>query len=83
MTVDDFKGLKFRAQAGKVLESQFKALNAGSATIAFGETYAALQQGTVDGQENTFNNFDTQNIKKFKNTSPYLNMVVRLCYLCK
>lgn len=58
--VEDFKGLKFRAQAGKVLESQFHALNAGSATIAFGETYAALQQGTVDGQENTFNNFDTQ-----------------------
>src|SRR5699024_4453106 len=56
----DFEGLKFRAQAGKVLESQFEALGAGSATIAFGETYAALQQGTVDGTENTFNNIDTQ-----------------------
>lgn len=60
VTIEDYKGLKFRAQAGKVLEAQFHALNAGSATIAFGETYAALQQGTVDGQENTFNNFDTQ-----------------------
>jgi C4-dicarboxylate-binding protein DctP len=56
----DFNGLKFRAQAGKVLEAQFKAVGAGSATIPFGETYAALQQGTVDGQENTFNNIDTQ-----------------------
>ncbi|HWL24172.1 MAG TPA: DctP family TRAP transporter solute-binding subunit [Ureibacillus sp.] len=56
---EDFAGQKFRAQAGKVLEAQFKALDAGSATIAFGETYAALQQGTVDGTENPHNNFDT------------------------
>ena len=68
--VEDFKGLKFRAQAGKVLESQFHALDAGSATIAFGETYAALQQGTVDGQENTFNNFDTQ---KYQEVQKYLS----------
>src|SRR5699024_6571002 len=60
----DYAGLKFRAQAGKVLESQFQALDAGSATIAFGETYAALQQGTVDGSENTFNNIDTQNYQE-------------------
>ncbi|MEK4230442.1 DctP family TRAP transporter solute-binding subunit [Solibacillus sp. FSL H8-0538] len=73
VTIEDYKGLKFRAQAGKVLEAQFHALNAGSATIAFGETYAALQQGTVDGQENTYNNFDTQKYqevqKYFSNTA--------------
>ncbi|WP_019121684.1 DctP family TRAP transporter solute-binding subunit [Brevibacillus massiliensis] len=57
---DEFKGQKFRTQAGKVLEAQFKALGAGAATIPFGETYTALQQGTVDGQENTWNNIDTQ-----------------------
>ncbi|WP_301107917.1 DctP family TRAP transporter solute-binding subunit [Sporosarcina sp.] len=68
---EDLKGLKFRAQAGKVLESQFNALKAGSATISFGETYAALQQGTVDGQENTFNNFDTQ---KYSEVQKYLTV---------
>jgi len=57
---EDFHGQKFRMQAGKVLEAQFKALGAGGATIPFGETYTALQQGTVDGQENTWNNIDTQ-----------------------
>lgn len=57
---EDFKGQKFRTQAGKVLEAQFKALGSGAATIPFGETYTALQQGTVDGQENTWNNIDTQ-----------------------
>jgi C4-dicarboxylate-binding protein DctP len=68
---EDFKGLKFRAQAGKVLESQFHALGAGSATIAFGETYAALQQGTVDGQENTYNNIDTQ---KYQEVQKYMTL---------
>jgi len=68
---EDFKGLKFRTQAGKVLEAQFKGLGAGSATIAFGETYAALQQGTVDGQENTFNNIDTQ---KYQEVQKYLSI---------
>lgn len=57
---EEFAGQKFRTQAGKVLEAQFKALGAGAATIPFGETYTALQQGTVDGQENTWNNIDTQ-----------------------
>ncbi|MCI1696224.1 DctP family TRAP transporter solute-binding subunit [Aneurinibacillus aneurinilyticus] len=67
----DFKGLKFRAQAGKVLEGQFKALGAGSATIPFGDTYAALQQGTVDGQENTYNNMDTQ---KYQEVQKYMTI---------
>ncbi|MEX2414542.1 MAG: DctP family TRAP transporter solute-binding subunit [Paenibacillaceae bacterium] len=70
-SVADFKGMKFRVQAGKVLEGQFKALGAGSATIAFGETYAALQQGTVDGTENTFNNMDTQ---KYQEVQKYLTV---------
>jgi C4-dicarboxylate-binding protein DctP len=67
----DFNGLKFRAQAGKVLEAQFTTIGAGSATIPFGETYAALQQGTVDGQENTFNNIDTQ---KYQEVQKYLTV---------
>src|SRR5665648_226315 len=71
LTPENFKGLKFRTQAGKVLEAQFKALGAGSATIPFGETYAALQQGTVDGQENTYNNIDTQ---KYEEVQKYLSV---------
>ncbi|MFT9847764.1 TRAP transporter substrate-binding protein [Aneurinibacillus sp. REN35] len=70
-TPKDLTGLKFRVQAGKVLEGQFKALGAGSATIPFGETYAALQQGTVDGTENTFNNIDTQ---KYEEVQKYLTV---------
>jgi len=59
-TPEDFKGLKFRTQSGGVLDDQFKALGAGSQTMAFGEVYQALNSKAVDGQENTFNNIDTQ-----------------------
>lgn len=70
-TPDDFKGLKFRTQSGGVLDEQFKTLGAGSQTLAFAEVYQALQNGTVDGQENTFNNIDTQ---KYVEVQKYLTI---------
>lgn len=66
---EDFKGQLFRTQSGKVLDAQFKALGAGNQVIPFGETYTALQQGTIDGQENTYNNMDTQ---KYVEVQKYL-----------
>jgi C4-dicarboxylate-binding protein DctP len=59
-TPEDFKGLKFRTQTGKVLEKQFEVLGASAVPMAFADVYVALQQGTIDGQENTLNNIDTQ-----------------------
>lgn len=56
----DFHGLKFRTQTGQVLSAQMEAVGAGAQAMPFAEVYTALQQGTVDGQENTFNNIDTQ-----------------------
>lgn len=67
----DFNGLKFRTQSGGLLDAQFKALGAGSQTLAFAEVYQALQNGTVDGQENTFNNIDTQ---KYSEVQKYLTI---------
>ncbi len=57
---EDFAGLKFRTQSGMLLEEQFKALGAAAVPLPFAEAYVALQQGVVDGQENTLNNIDTQ-----------------------
>jgi len=71
---DDFKGLKFRTQSGGVLDAQFKALGSGSQTMAFAEVYTALNNKTVDGQENTFNNIDTQNyqdVQKYMTVSTH------------
>ncbi len=53
---EDAKGLKFRVQSSDVLVAQMDALGANPQKMAFSEVYGALQQGTVDGQENTWSN---------------------------
>ena len=52
----DAAGLKFRVQPSDVLVAQMQALNASPQPMAFSEVYGALQQGVVDGQENTWSN---------------------------
>jgi C4-dicarboxylate-binding protein DctP len=58
----DAAGLKFRIMSSKVLEAQFKAVNANPQVLPFSEVYSALQQGVVDACENPLSNFYT---KKF------------------
>lgn len=52
----DAAGLKFRVQSSDVLVAQMDALGANPQKMAFSEVYGALQQGTVNGQENTWSN---------------------------
>ncbi|MBY6047115.1 DctP family TRAP transporter solute-binding subunit [Vannielia litorea] len=52
----DAAGLKFRVQPSDVLVAQMEALQASPQPMAFSEVYGALQQGVVDGQENTWSN---------------------------
>jgi tripartite ATP-independent transporter DctP family solute receptor len=51
-TMDDMKGLKIRVFEAPVYINTMKALGANGTPMAFNELYAALQQGTVDGQDN-------------------------------
>jgi len=67
----DAKGLKFRVMSSKVLMAQFKALGATPVALPFSEVYSALQQGVVDGQENTISNIYT---KKFYEVQKYMTM---------
>jgi len=52
LSPSDFKGLKFRTMESPLIIAQFEALGANPIPISFGETYNALQQRVVDGQEN-------------------------------
>jgi len=52
----DASGLKFRVQSSDVLVAQMKAIGGSPQKMAFSEVYGALQQGVVDGQENTWSN---------------------------
>ncbi len=52
----DAEGLKFRVQPSDVLVAQMEAIGGSPQKMAFAEVYGALQQGVVDGQENTWSN---------------------------
>ena len=62
ITPADAKGQKFRIMSSKVLEAQFQAVGANPQMMPFSEVYSGLQQGVIDGQENTNSNIFT---KKF------------------
>jgi len=51
-TVDDVKGLKIRVLQNPVYVDLWTALGANAVPMPFPEVYSALEQGTVDGQEN-------------------------------
>lgn len=52
----DANGLKFRVQSSDVLAAQMEAIGGSPQKMAFSEVYGGLQQGVVDGQENTWSN---------------------------
>ncbi|WP_235776310.1 TRAP transporter substrate-binding protein [Robertmurraya massiliosenegalensis] len=53
-TIEDIKGLSIRTMQNQTHIEAWKLLGANPTPMAFGELYTALQQGTVDGQENPF-----------------------------
>ncbi|WP_457553953.1 DctP family TRAP transporter solute-binding subunit [Desulfobacula sp.] len=65
----DFKGVKFRIMSSDILEAQMKALGGVGLKLPFSEVYNALEQGVVDGQENTASNIYT---KKFYEVQKYM-----------
>lgn len=56
----DMAGQSFRIQPSDVLRSQFESWGGKATPMAFSEVYNALQQGVIDGQENTYSNTTSQ-----------------------
>lgn len=50
--VSDLNGLKIRTMANEIHLEAWKAMGANPTPMAFSELFTALQQGTVDGEEN-------------------------------
>lgn len=57
---DDLKGLKMRTMENPVHVAAYKSLGIVTTPMAFPEVFTALQQGTVDGQENPLSVIDLQ-----------------------
>ena len=55
---EDMKGLKIRVMENQMHIDHFNALGASAVPMAFSELYTALQNGTIDAQENPFANID-------------------------
>ena len=69
---EDVKGMKMRTPPIDMTIKTFKALGANPQMVAYTETYMALKQGVVDGQENPFSNTVDM---KFYETQKYLSVV--------
>ncbi|WP_447745773.1 TRAP transporter substrate-binding protein [Pseudomonas nicosulfuronedens] len=58
----DAKGLAFRIQPSSVINAQFGLLDATGVKLPFAETLKALQDGKVQGTENTWSNIGSQRL---------------------
>ncbi|MBO8137322.1 MAG: TRAP transporter substrate-binding protein [Desulfotomaculum sp.] len=69
--LEDLQGLKLRTMENKLHIAAWKQLGANPTPMAFGELFTALQQRTVDGQENPLALIDSN---KFYEVQDYLTL---------
>lgn len=65
----DLKNLKIRVPNGEVYMKTLKELGADPIAISWGEVFTALQQGTIDGEENGYQTIYSNNIHEVQ---PYI-----------
>jgi tripartite ATP-independent transporter DctP family solute receptor len=69
--LEDIQGLKVRVQQNAVAVDTFNALGANAVPMPFTELYSALEQKTVDGQENPYSSIETS---KFYEVQKHLSV---------
>jgi TRAP-type transport system periplasmic protein len=77
----DLEGLKLRTPGSKTRIMAFQMLGATPVTMNIGELYLALQQGTVDGQENPLANikaFSWNEVQKYLSLSHHVYTPITL-----
>ncbi|MDL2295528.1 TRAP transporter substrate-binding protein DctP [Lachnospiraceae bacterium OttesenSCG-928-E19] len=67
-SIDDLKGQKIRTQNSEIHMAIFEALGVSPTPMDFSELFTALQQKTVDGQENPYVNILQSNIYEVNDT---------------
>jgi tripartite ATP-independent transporter DctP family solute receptor len=81
VTPEDLQGLKLRTPGSKTRILAFQMLGATPVTMNIGELYLALQQGTVDGQENPLGNikaFSWQEVQDYLSLSGHVYTPITL-----
>ena len=64
--INDIKGLKIRVPASAILIASYEAFGASPTPISWAETFTALQQGVVDGQDIGYLIFKTMKFNEAK-----------------
>ncbi|MCK6263408.1 TRAP transporter substrate-binding protein [Vibrio sp. ZSDE26] len=67
-SIDDVRGLKIRTMESPLHLDAWNAMGATPTPMAFNELFTALQQGTVDGQENPYPNIALNNLYEVQST---------------
>ncbi|MCH4035735.1 MAG: TRAP transporter large permease subunit [Lachnospiraceae bacterium] len=62
-SIDDLKDLKIRISSNDLCAQIYKAWNCSATAMNWSETYTALQQGTIDGQENPETSIDSASVQ--------------------
>ena len=76
---EDMAGIAFRTSQNDMKLQMFDALDSSVQMIAFGELFSALQQGTVDGQENPLSNIESSSVNEVQK---YLSMTGHMYDVC-
>ena len=66
-SVEDMKNLKLRVAGSNLLMKCYELWGADATNMNWSETYTALQQKTVDGQENPLPAIDAAAYRKYRN----------------
>jgi len=81
-TPDDFRNLKMRVPSVPVLTDLFRMLRTDPTTMSMAEVFTALQNGTIDGQENpldVINSYKLNEVQKFLTIGNYCYDPIVLC----
>jgi len=62
LSPEDFNGVTIRVIESPVYIDAYEALGASPQSMNFGDAYTALEQGAIDGQENTMDIIDDENV---------------------
>ncbi|MGE4276232.1 MAG: TRAP transporter substrate-binding protein [Lawsonibacter sp.] len=79
VTPDDLKGLKMRCMSNEMFVTMFNLMGANATPMSWSELFTALQQGTVDGQENPAS---LMYESKFQEVQKYLSTTEHIYDFC-
>ncbi len=61
---EDLQGLKMRIPGGDYFSAFYSALGASPQAMSWGEVFTALQQGTIDGHDNSLSTINSANVQE-------------------